>query len=100
MGRYKGLSLVLDSHTDLLAAKSVGDDWAGFLVAVAGPDEFPLVERRSYVMRPGSEHFVSLSAVDTVATAGVRKLETHGRGCYFPEELQLRFHSNYSQVPA
>ena len=67
-------------------------------VAVAGPDEFPLVERRSYVLRPGSEHFVSLSAVDTVATADIRKLETHSRGCYFPEELQLRFHSNYSQV--
>ena len=99
VGKYKGLTLVLDAHTDKLAEKTVSEDFAGFLLTVTKPGEFPLVERRSHILTPGHEHFVSLNAINTISAAGVKsELEPESRNCYFPDEYPLTFHQNYSQA--
>ena len=43
VGRHKGLTLVLDSHTDLLSPRSVAEDSTGFLIGLTGKGEFPLM---------------------------------------------------------
>ena len=98
VGRYKGLSLVLDAHSDLLSARSVAEDSNGFLVGLSQPGQFPLMSQGSHLLRPGMEHFLSVSAIDTVADAAIKdNLEPAARKCYFPTELPLQFHLNYSQ---
>ena len=98
VGRYKGLSLVLDAHSDLLDARSVAEDSNGFLVGLTQSGEFPLMGQGSHLLKPGHEHFLSLTAVDTVADAAIRTgLGPEARKCYFPGERALQFHTNYSQ---
>ena len=98
VGRYKGLSLVLDAHSDLLSARSVAEDSNGFLVGLSQPGQFPLMSQGSHLLRPGMEHFLSISATDTVADPAIESnLQPAARKCYFPSELPLQFHLNYSQ---
>ena len=47
VGRYKGLSLVLDAHSDLLSPRSVAEDSNGFLVGLTSPGGFPLMSQVS-----------------------------------------------------
>ena len=98
VGRFKGLTLVLDAHSDLLSDRSIGDDSNGFLIGVSKSEEFPLMGQGTKLLKPGFEHFLSLTATDTISD---RRIETNlkpkERKCFFPTEKKLKLHSNYSQ---
>ena len=98
VGRFKGLTLVLDAHSDLLSERSVEDDSNGFLVGLTKSGEFPLMGQGTHLLKPGNEHFLSLTAIDTISDIKVQSyLKPEKRKCYFPHEKNLQFHSNYSQ---
>ncbi len=61
-GRKKGLSIVLDGHTDLIAAGTVNDDVLGFYAVVDDPSKYPLINEGSQLLQAGHVTFVSISA--------------------------------------
>ena len=44
-GRSKGLSLIIDAHSDLVAQASVTDDVDGFFAVVDGKGQYPMTYR-------------------------------------------------------
>ncbi len=97
-GIYKGLTVMLDAHTDLLASGSVDEDFQGFVAYVNAGDKFPLTHQRGIRLRGGHENIVNLKAVDIKTTEDTKTINAQLRGCYFPDEMELRLHKNYSQV--
>ena len=97
-GQDKGLRLVLDAHSDLVAPGSVGDRFRGFLVLIDGNNDYPLSSRRSFLLKPGYEHLVEISASQVYGTSGIKKhITSDRRGCYFQDEYQLEMYKEYSQ---
>ena len=98
VGRFKGLTLVLDAHSDLLSKSSVGEDSNGFLIGLTQSGEFPLMSQGTKLLKPGNEHFLGLTAVDTISDPQIQTyLSPEKRKCFYPWEKNLQFHSNYSQ---
>ena len=98
VGRFKGLTLILDAHTNLLSQSYVEEDSNGFLLGLTKSGEFPLMGQGTKILRPGYEHFISLTATDTVSDRKIQaNVRTKKRNCYFTEERGLQFHTNYSQ---
>lgn len=91
-GQSKGLRLVLDAHTDRISAGSVADNFRGFVAVVDGSDCYPLTARSSFLVRPGRESYVALSAIQIHAEEGIRSVDPGSRGCYFPDEHPLEMH--------
>jgi hypothetical protein len=52
-GRSKGLSLMLDAHSDLIAASSIPDDFRGFLAVIDSRTQYPITSGKSVLIRPG-----------------------------------------------
>ena len=61
-GREKGLTLVLDAHTDMVAANSINADVDGFLASVDASSKYPLTHKKSVWIRPGHSNMVALRA--------------------------------------
>ena len=97
VGRYMGLTLILDAHSDQISDGSIEDDSNRFLVGLTKAEEFPLMGQGTKVVRPGYEHFLSLTAVDTISEQGIKSLKPEKRKCLFPDEKPLKLHTNYSQ---
>jgi hypothetical protein len=57
-GRSKGLTLMLDGHSDLIAESSIPDDFQGFMAVIGTSTQYPLTTRKSLLIRPG--HSVSV----------------------------------------
>lgn len=104
VGRSKGLTLVLDAHTDLIAAGTINDDVQGFYAVVNEPFKYPLVNEGSQLVQSGHVSYVSISATSIVADQELGQLESpnyvdpQSRGCYFQHEYQLQIHRNYSRA--
>ena len=97
-GQDKGLRLVLDAHSDLVSPGSVADRFRGFVVLIDGINDYPLSSRRSFLLKPGYESMVQISASQVYGTSGVKKyIKSNRRGCYFPDEHQLKMYKEYSQ---
>jgi hypothetical protein len=60
-GRSKGLTLMLDAHSDLIEASSVPDDFQGFTAVIASRSQYPITSRKSVLIRPG--HTVRINCV-------------------------------------
>ena len=46
-GLTKGLTLILDAHTDRVSSGTVSDIFRGFVATIEGHDEYPLTSRSS-----------------------------------------------------
>ncbi len=97
-GINKGLSLILDAHTDLISPASVEKDFKGFIAVVDAIDSFPLTEQKSIYLRPGFDNLVALAATDIKADDGIRNLDSVVRNCYFKDEHPLKLNKDYSQA--
>ena len=96
VGKMKGLSIMMDQHTDEISFGTLMSDTSGFDVFIGEPGEFPLMRQRSFKISPGQEHFVKLSPTSFTAEDGLRSVNPEDRGCLFKEESSLKFHSQYS----
>ena len=52
-GKSKGLTVILDSHSDFYAAGSLEDDTKGFLGTIHPTGNFPMTTTGSFELRPG-----------------------------------------------
>ena len=56
-GKSKGLTVILDSHSDFYAAGSLEDDTKGFLGTIHPTGNFPMTTTGSFELRPGPAFF-------------------------------------------
>ena len=95
-GRSKGLMVFLDAHTDKISSGTIFDEFRGFTTVVDGRDQFPMTFQKSFLIQPGYENSISLSAMDVMADEDLRSIPTEKRNCYFSDENSLKLHKNYS----
>ena len=96
-GQNKGLRLVLDAHTDRVSPGTVFDNFRGFVTVIDGGEKYPLTSKNSFLIRPGRENYVALSALRVEADKDIKKIDPKKRKCYFPDEHRLEMHNNYSR---
>jgi len=97
-GINKGLSFMLDAHTDLLSASSIDRDYKGFTGLVSYKGSFPLVYQRGFQIRPGHNNLISIGATMIEASQNLRSLEPWRRKCLFHDETQnLTIYKEYTQ---
>ncbi len=99
-GQNKGLTVLLDAHSDKAATYSVGADYKGFTAIVHEQNSFPLTLQKGIRIQPGKENMVAISAIDIKSEEDLLDTLPERRGCYFPEdkEAKLNLYKNYSQV--
>ena len=59
-GESKGLKLILDAHSNLVAGSSISEDVDGFLATVDAPNQFPMTLRKTVFLRPGHSNNVAI----------------------------------------
>ena len=97
-GISKGLTLLLDAHTDMLDFSTVNEDFQAFIGMVNAKDVFPVTDHNNIKILPGHENFVAISAFDVKGTDDFRdNLTPESRNCYYPDEKELVLFQNYSQ---
>ncbi|XP_035716749.1 pickpocket protein 28 [Folsomia candida] len=93
-GRSRGLQLMIDS----LRCDSIPtDSFKGLRVFVHNADDFPAVAERGYIVGPGLETQIGVTAVDTYSGDVLRGFSAKTRGCFFPDEFPLKFYKEYSR---
>ena len=74
------------------------DDFRGFVTVVDGRSKFPLTSQNGFLVRPGGENQVVISALKFGADKNVEPVEPSKRGCYFENEYSLKLSKNYTQT--
>ena len=91
-GQQKGLILVLDAHGDKVSSGTIPEDYRGFISIVDGNENYPLTERKGFLVRPGRMNNVAMSAYQVIADENVRHVDPSKRNCYFRDENPLDMH--------
>ena len=99
-GRSKGLQVILDAHSNLLAGGTVPEDFDGFYAIIDSTDQYPMTTRKSVLLRPGHNNFVSMSAkkITTNDVEGIKGIKPQLRNCYFSDDKKMNVHNNYTQA--
>ena len=59
-GKSKGLTLILDAHSDTVSSSSITEDVDGFFAIVGSPNQFPMTTIQSILLRPGHNNLVAI----------------------------------------
>ena len=98
-GKSKGLTLVLDAHSDTVASSSVTEDVDGFFAIVDSSNQFPMTRIKSALVRPGHNNLVAIKATKVASDPRIRAGATkEQRHCIFEDEFELELHTKYSQA--
>ena len=97
-GRNKGLQLVLDAHAEIVSGGTIQGDFDGFYVTVGPKDQYPLTMKKSILIRPGHNNFVSLEATKITSDDNLKKIDVDQRNCLFTNEMELYYHNDYSKA--
>ena len=95
-GQQKGLQLVLDAHSDKVSFGTIPDNFRGFVSIVDGAADYPLTQRKGFLIRPGRENNVAISAYQVISDNNVRNVDPSKRSCYFEDENPLNMYQNYT----
>ncbi len=96
-GMSKGLTVILDAHSEKVASSSVREDVQGFSAIVESSNQYPLTFKKSLLLRPGHENMVSLKATKVTSAEDLANIDPVKRQCYFEHEKELELHQKYSQ---
>ncbi len=97
-GLTKGLTVMLDAHTDQISGSSVETGFKGFTGLISYKGSFPLVQQRGFQIRTGHNNLVSLTATVIQANDNIKSLPPWRRNCIFSDEtVNLTFHKEYTQ---
>ena len=69
---------------------------AALQVYIGQPTEFPAINKKSIVIEPGREHFLSLTTQLISANKKIKELTSEERNCLFSLEGNLEFYEMYS----
>ena len=81
-----------------MSSGTIFDNFKGFVTLVGGRDSFPLTGRQSFLLKPGQESYVAITATSVISDEAVRDIEPGKRNCFFHDEHPLKLHRNYSQA--
>ena len=99
VGKEKGVKLMLDLHTEYEALGSVPDFFKAFQVFVGEPDEYPVLNQRSLMVKPGHETNIDLTATVLTASPDIAGIRPKDRKCFFSNEgttAGLKLYKTYS----
>ena len=96
-GRNKGLTLIIDGHSNKVSSGTVKENFDGFITLVEDNNKFPLLSLTHLIARPGYESNIKVDAIMLQSHDEIRRYKPERRHCYFPDEYQLKTHRNYSQ---
>lgn len=99
-GLEKGLTVILDAHTDMIQDTSVAEDFKGFIAVVNSNDGYPLTRQNSMRIRPGHDNLVAMGAIDVRADKDdIGSIGVDKRLCYFEDEtaVELDIHNRYTR---
>ena len=96
-GQNKGLTIVLDAHTNKVSSGTISDNFKGFVTIVDGASNYPLTEINGFLVRPGRENHVALSALEIDGKKAIRNIPPKDRDCFFSDEHSLDEHQEYTQ---
>ncbi|XP_046452018.1 pickpocket protein 28-like [Daphnia pulex] len=95
-GYRMGLNLVIDANVEDYSVTTGKFD--GFKVLVHGPEEFPDISDRAFVLGPGTETFVAIKGTTTFNTEDVaREVTPIKRQCLVEGEKKLKYYRQYSR---
>ena len=97
-GKAKGLTLILDAHTNFLTGGSVAEDFDGFHAIIDANDQYPMSTRKTVLLRPGHNNVVSVSALKVTASEDISSVDPKLRMCLFHNEMKMEVHRNYTQA--
>ena len=97
-GRDKGLELVLDAHRDTISGGTLMEDFDGFFAIIDSNEQFPMIKRKSVLIRPGHNNFIAMKATKVTANHNIRNIPTEKRNCLFYDEMKMNVNQNYSQA--
>ena len=96
-GRNKGLVIMVDAHTDLLAPGSIDSDFDGFVGVIGPRGSFPLMGIEGFEIRPGYNNIITMHGSRVNADPDLRNLAEADRNCRFEDESSdLILHQNYT----
>ena len=90
--------VILDAHSDHISGGTVSEDFDGFYAIIDSKDQFPTVNRKTVLIRPGHNNIVSMSATKVTADDGIKELDEKKRHCLFQDEKSLYNYMNYTQA--
>lgn len=97
-GQQKGLQLILDAHGDKVSSGTIPENYRGFISIVDGNENYPLTQRKGFLIRPGRSNNVAMSAYQVISDENVRNVDPAKRNCYFTDENPLDMHQNYTYI--
>jgi len=98
-GRNKGLVLMVDAHTDLLAPGTIDSDFDGFTGLIGPTGSFPLMGIEGFEIRAGFNNIVSLSGSQVNADLELKNLAIKDRKCRFADESSdMELHKTYTYM--
>ena len=65
---------------------------------MGGRESFPLTQRHSFLLKPGQQSYVAISATSVISDDGIKDIDPQDRKCYFTDEYPLKLYKNYSQA--
>jgi hypothetical protein len=98
-GIRKGLTIILDAHTDIFSASSVDSDTQGFTGIISSGGSFPQRILRSFEIKPGHNNLVAVSGTIIESDIELMRINPKDRNCYFQWENSLmKIYNNYTQA--
>ena len=96
-GRKKGLFVMLDGHSDLLANTSLQLDYLSIGGLISFTGSFPYMAEEGIEIKPGHHNIISLNALRVDADDSMRSLDPISRNCRFYDEASsLKIYKNYT----
>jgi len=80
-GKIKGLFVMLDAYSDLLANASLDQDYTSFHELISYKGSFPYIAQEGIKIKPGHHNIISLTALKVDADDDMYDLEPHSRKC-------------------
>jgi len=97
-GKSRGLTVVLDGHSDIISVGSVKNDTYGFLGLLQPSGSFPTTNLGAFDIRPGHKNNVAITGIVVKSAPELYNLAFGDRNCYFNNEnSQLKLYKNYTQ---
>jgi hypothetical protein len=94
-GIQNGLTVIMDTMSNWNPA-SVTQDFLGVQAAIKGKNQFPIISRDSFLIRPGHETYIAITATHTSAQGNLRNLPVEKRKCFYDDEFELQLFNTYS----